>query len=99
MLLLEGRDPFDDAGEPLAAPDAGEPEAVLDTVLGRLRLPAGELVYASRGLALRVNPANGVLLGVLGFVPTTADAYRERLRPELPPKRLLAATLSQGSAW
>ena len=99
VLLLEGRDPFDAAGEPLAAPDAGEPETVLDTALGRLRLPDGELVYASRGLALRVNPANGVLLGVLGFVPTTTDAYRERLRPDLQPRRLLAEALSHGSAW
>lgn len=98
VVVLEGRDPFDAEGKPLVAPDAGEPEAVLDTVLGRLRLPGGERVYAGRGLALRVNPGNGVLLGVLGFVPTTADDYRARLRPELPPKRLLPDPASHGSA-
>lgn len=97
VVLLEGRDPFA-AGEPLAAPDLGAPEAVLDTVLGRLRLPGGELVYASRGLALRVNPQNGVLLGVLGFAPTSSDEYRERLRPDLPPRRLLPDPAPYGSS-
>lgn len=98
VVLLEGRDPFDAAGEPLAAAHLGEPETVLDTVLGRLRLPGGELVYASRGLALRVNPENGVLLGALGFAPTSSDDYRERLRPDLPPRRLLPDSASHGSA-
>lgn len=98
VVLLEGRDPFDAAGEPLAAADLGEPEAVLDTVLGRLRLPGGELVYASRGLALRVNPENGVLLGALGFAPTSSDEYRRRLRPDLPPRRLLPDPAPHGSA-
>jgi hypothetical protein len=98
VVLLEGRDPFDEAGQPLVAPEAGEPEALLETSLGRLRLADGERVYASRGLALRVNPANGVLLGVLAFVPTTADDYRERLRPALPPKRLLRELASHGKA-
>jgi hypothetical protein len=97
VVLLEGRDPFA-AGQPVAAPDLGEPEAVLDTVLGRLRLPGGELVYASRGLALRVNPENGVLLGVLGFAPTSSDEYRKRLRPDLPPRRLLPDPAPHGSA-
>ena len=90
VLVLEGRDPFE-AGAPLAAPELGEPEAALDTALGRLTLAGGEQVHAARGLALRVNPENGVLLGVLGFAPTTVTEYRTRLRPDLPPTRLLPA--------
>lgn len=87
VLALEGSDPGDGAGAPLAAPDLGPPEAVLDTYLGRLPLAGGELVYASRGLALRVNPENGLLLGAVGFLPTTVDEYRARLRPNVAPPR------------
>jgi len=99
VLVFEGRDPVDSSGDPLVAPDLGEPEAMLDSVLDRLFLPGGEPVYATRGLALRVNPENGLLLGVLGFAPTTADAYRARLRPELPPRRPLPDPAGQGNAW
>ena len=97
-LLLEGRDPVDSTGEPMQAPDLGEAEALLDSVLGRVFLPGGERVFAARGLALRVNPENGLLLGVLGFAPTTVEDYRVRLRPELPPQRLLPDPASHGSA-
>lgn len=90
VLVLEGRDPVDAGGAPLEAPEPGEPDALLDTVLGRLRLPGGERVYASRGLALRTNPGNGLLLGVLAFSPGTAAEYEARLRPELERQRLLA---------
>ena len=98
VVLLEGRDPVDPSGEPLRALELGDPEEVLDSVLGRLFLPGGERVFASRGLALRVNPENGLLLGVLGFAPTTVEEYRARLRPELPPQRLLPDPASHGSA-
>jgi hypothetical protein len=96
VLVLEGRDPVGADGEPLAAPDLGEPDALFDTVLGRLVLPGGERLYAARGLALRVNPENGLLLGVLAFAPTTAEDYRARLRPELRPRRLLAGLALTG---
>ena len=98
VLVLEGRDPVDDAGRPLVAPDLGEPEALLDATLGRLLLPGGERVYASRGLALRVNPENGLLLGVLGFAPVAPGEYEARLRPELPPRRLLPVPAALRSA-
>jgi len=99
VLVVEGRDPVDAAGEPLAAPDLGEPETRLDTVLDRLHLPGGERVFASRGLALRVNPENDLLLGVVGFAPASVEDYTARLRPELPPRRLLPHATSHGSAW
>ena len=75
---------------PLSAPELGEPEAVLDSVLARVRLPGGERVYAQRGLALRVNPENRLLLAMLGFAPTDAADYAARIRPELSKQRLLA---------
>ena len=84
VLVIEARDPAE-AGHLPAAPDLGEPEATFDTTLGMLVLEGGELVYASRGLALRVNPGNGILLGALAFAPTTVEDYRARLRPDLPP--------------
>jgi len=96
VLVLEGRDPVDADGEPLVAPDVGRPDALLDTVLGRLVLPGGERVYAARGLALRVNPENCLLLGVLAFAPTTPEDYSARLRPELPPQRLLTGLVAAG---
>jgi hypothetical protein len=86
VLLLEGRDPVDAEGRPLVAPKLGQPEAALDTVLGGLTLPGGERIYATRGLTVRVNPEDG-LLGVLGYGLTTADFYRARRRPDLPPVR------------
>jgi hypothetical protein len=89
VLVLEGRDPVDADGAPLAAPDLGEPEASLETTLGRLRLDNGERVFPGLGLALRVNPANDVLLGVIGFAPTTLSVYEQRLRPVVRPDRLL----------
>jgi hypothetical protein len=85
VLVLEGRDPVDARGRPLTAPDLGEPDAVLDALLGRVRVPGGELVHGSRGLALRVNPEDGLLLVALAFAPASADQYLQRLRPDVPP--------------
>jgi len=90
VLVIEGRHPVDATGEPLPAPDLGPPDIALETVLGPLVLERGELVYGTRGLALRVNPENDLLLGAVGFAPTTAQDYVERLRPRLESRRLLA---------
>jgi hypothetical protein len=81
VLLVDGRDPVDASGEPRAVPDLGEPDAVAPAVIGRVPLPDGERVHAARGLATVVNPANGLLLGVRGFVPTTPERYLRTLRP------------------
>lgn len=97
VLAIEARDPFAAGGEPLAAPEPGEPEARLDTYVGRLRLEGGELVYAARGLALRVNPENGVLLGAVAFAPTSVGEYRSRLRPQVDRQQLLPRPTAHGS--
>jgi hypothetical protein len=81
VVALEGRDPISASGEAPLAPDFGTPEATLDTLLGDIILSNGEWVFASRGVALRVNPGNGLLLGVVAFAPTTADEYMRRIRP------------------
>jgi hypothetical protein len=94
VLLVEAHHPLVD-GAPVAAPSLGEPDVALNATLGHLNLEGGELVYASRGLSLRVNPVNGVLLAVLAFAPTTAEDYRARLRPDQP--RARRRPLSGGS--
>ena len=81
VVALEGIHPLDPDGQFRPAPDLGAPDAAFETLLGSLWLPGGERVYAARGLALRVNPDNGLLLGLVGFAPTTAPDYRARLRP------------------
>jgi hypothetical protein len=85
VIALEGIHPLDEGGDFTPAPDLGEPDARLTTRLGPLLLDAGELVYAARGLAVRVNPENGLLLGLVGFVPTGIANYRNRIRPVQPP--------------
>jgi hypothetical protein len=89
LTVVEGVLPKAADGTFLAAPDLGEPAAVLDTFWGPLALPDGERVYAARGLALRVNPENGLLLEVIGFESTTVEDYLARLRPVLNPTPLV----------
>ena len=79
--LIEGLIPLSAGGEWLAAPQLGEPALRLDAMLDTVTLAGGELVYPDRGLAVRLNPANGLLVALAGFAPTTADDYVRRLRP------------------
>ena len=81
VVVVEGCLPAADDGTPVPAPDLGEPAVRLDAMLDVVVLRRGELVYPDRGLAVRVNPENGLLLGLVGFAPTTADDYVRRLRP------------------
>jgi hypothetical protein len=81
VLVVEGRDPVGPAGDPLGVPELGEPELVLDALVGPLGLDGVEHVYPERGLAVRLGPGDA-LRSVLGFAPTTAADYLERLRPE-----------------
>lgn len=81
VAVVEGLLPVEADGTPLKAPDLGEPALRLDTTLDIVVMHGGELVYPGRGLAVRVNPENGILLALVGFAPTTADDYARRLRP------------------
>ena len=98
VLVLEGRDPVDAGGRPLEAPDLGEPDLVLEAMLGRVRVSGGELVHGSRGLALRVNPESGLLLGALAFAPIRASEYVQLLRPDVPPLEHLPERAPERSA-
>jgi hypothetical protein len=81
VLVLEGVRPRTAEGGRIPVPDLGAPALRLATILGSLTLEGGELAYPGRGLAVRVNPENGVLLGLVGFAPTTPGDYVRRLRP------------------
>lgn len=80
VVVLEGAMPRTDDGGFLGIPELGEPEDELDFEFGPLTIAGGERVYASRGLAVCVNPRSGVLLAVRGYTPTTPDDYLRRLR-------------------
>jgi len=82
VLVVEGRDPVARSGEPVHAPELGEATLVLDALVGPLRLPGTELVFPERGLAVQLSSGDLELRAVLGFAPTTADEWLERLRPE-----------------
>ena len=90
MLVLEGTRPRTAGGARIDPPDLGEPAERLPATLGSLALDGGELVYPDRGLAVRINPENGILLGLLGFAPTTAEDWGRRLRPAADVARPLA---------
>jgi len=44
-------------------------------------MPAGERVYAKRGLTIFVNPENHAVVYISVYVTTTVDEYARRLRP------------------
>ncbi len=46
-------------------------------------------MHAAAGLAVRLNPETGLLLGLVGFTPTDAETYRTRVRPRPQPTRTL----------
>jgi hypothetical protein len=65
----------------------GTPDARLDVHWRSLKLVHGQLVYASRGLALYINPENQVLLRLAAFEPTSIDIYNDQLMLDLGEKR------------
>src|SRR5262249_27465142 len=82
VLVVEGRDPVARSGEPVHAPELGEATLVLDALVGPVRLPRTELVLPERGLSGQLSSRHLQLRAVLGFAPTTAEDWMERLRPE-----------------
>jgi hypothetical protein len=95
VLALEGLVPVASSDALMPAPDLGAPDVTFDALLGPLVLSGGERVFAARGLAVRVNPRTGVLLGLVGFAPTSAEDYRSRLRPV--PQHLRPLTTGRSS--
>jgi hypothetical protein len=65
----------------------GEPEARRDFHWAGLDLADGELVYASRGITVYVNPENRDVLRVSVYPAGSLEQYDERWRLALPPHR------------
>jgi hypothetical protein len=90
VVCWEGINPTSDTGYPIADLNSlPPPDLTLPARLGPVVLPEGELVYAERGLAIRINPADQQLLGVIGFAPTSVTNYRSMIRPVQRAPRLL----------
>lgn len=81
LALFDAMSPSLDGGWPALSTDLGAPEATFDWTFGTVAMPAGELVYAKRGITLFVNPENQAVAYVTLYVPTTVDDYARRLRP------------------
>jgi hypothetical protein len=80
VVLFDGMNPALDGGWPALRNDLGAPDATLDWVHGTVRMPAGELVHARRGITVLLNPENDVVIHVSVYVPTTVEEYVSRLR-------------------
>lgn len=85
IALFEGTNPRLIHTWPELQAGLGRPDRVIGWCHDGFDLPDGEHVYARRGIAFRVNPANDFVIHVLLFAPTTIDDYLERLRPPPPP--------------
>jgi hypothetical protein len=80
-VLFDGMNPQLDGGWPALATDLGKAESTLDWVAGTIAMPKGELVYASRGITIFLNPENNWVFYVTVYAPTTVEDYAKRLRP------------------
>lgn len=81
VAMFDAMAPQLDGGWPALSADLGAPEATFDWIFGTTAMPAGELVYASRGLTIFLNPENQAVAYVSVYVATTVDEYARRLRP------------------
>jgi hypothetical protein len=81
VVMFDAMAPQLDGGWPALSTDLGAPEATFDWVFGTVAMPAGELVYAKRGLTIFLNPENQAVAYISVYVPMTVDEYARRLRP------------------
>jgi len=81
VVMVDAMAPKLDGGWPALAADLGAPEATFDWIFGTIAMPAGERVYARRGLTIYLNPENQAVAYITLYVPTTVDDYARRLRP------------------
>ncbi|MBE7454516.1 MAG: hypothetical protein HS111_38360 [Kofleriaceae bacterium] len=87
VVLFEGGNPAlaGDLADLLAS--LGAADEVADYVFRDVAMPRGEHVHAGRGITLYVNPETMRVLHVALYHPTTVDAFRRELQPELGEKR------------
>jgi hypothetical protein len=81
VAMFDAMAPQIDGGWPALSADLGPPEATFDWIFGTVAMPAGELVYAKRGLTVFLNPENRVVVYISVYVATTVDEFARRLRP------------------
>jgi len=81
VAMFDAMAPDLEGGWPALSADLGPPEATFDWTFGTVVMPAGELVYATRGLTIFLNPENRVVAYISVYVRTTVDEYARRLRP------------------
>lgn len=81
VAMFDAMAPQLDGGWPALSTDLGAPEATFDWMFGTVAMPAGELVYANRGLTIVLNPENKAVAYISAYVPTTVEEYARRLRP------------------
>jgi hypothetical protein len=65
----------------------GEPEASLDTWQGTLPMPASELVFPSRGIAVFINRDTDAIWHLALFPPLTLKSYEDNRRIDLHTRR------------
>lgn len=87
VVLFDGRNPALVDGWPALEADLGAPERTQDFVHGTVPMRAGERIHATRGITIYLNPENQMVVHLAVYVPTTADDYLSRLRPELEKQR------------
>jgi len=59
LALFDATTPDLDGGWPALSADLGPPEATFDWIFGTVAMPAGELVYAKRGLTIFLTRRTG----------------------------------------
>ena len=59
----------------------GAPDATVDWIFGTVPMPAGERVYASRGITIFLNPETQAVVYLTLYEPTSVEAYAQRIRP------------------
>ena len=80
VVMFDGMNPALDYDWTELSDSLGPPDAILDWVHGTVDMPGGELVYASRGITIFLNPENDFVIHISVYVPTTVEEYIKRLR-------------------
>jgi len=80
VVLFDGMNPALSVSWRTLADDLGEPETRLDWVHGTVPMPAGEMVYARRGITVSLNPSNEFVAYLTLYPPTDVDHYVRLLR-------------------
>ena len=81
LVAVDGMGPQLDGDWASLSKDLGAAEATRDWTFGNVPMPAGELIFAKRGVTIYLNPDNQLVLYVTLYAPTTVADYEARLAP------------------